>query len=84
MPNKGNKKYRKKNKNYKFNISGSKKRVHFNPNKLPDVTPTLICRLRFVKQQRIKNYLLIEKEYVQKMEAQRKEKDPKEQTFEIQ
>lgn len=50
----------------------------FNPTKLPDVTPTLKCKLRLARQERIKDYLLIEREFVETKEKQKsdKEKNP--------
>jgi 26S proteasome regulatory subunit T2 len=50
----------------------------FNPTKLPDVTPSLKCKLRLARQDRIKDYLLIEREFVESKEKQKadKEKNP--------
>jgi len=36
----------------------------FDPGKLPDITPNLKCRLRLNRQLRVKDYLLIEQEFV--------------------
>lgn len=47
----------------------------FNPSKLPDITPNLKCKLRLSRQDRIKDYLLIEREFVETKEKQKVEKE---------
>lgn len=47
----------------------------FNPTKLPDITPNLKCKLRLSRQERIKDYLLIEREFVETKEKQKAEKE---------
>ncbi|KAJ6248476.1 hypothetical protein M0813_17603 [Anaeramoeba flamelloides] len=38
---------------------------HRNPNKLPEIKPHTKCKLRLLKQERIKDYLLMEQEFIQ-------------------
>lgn len=40
----------------------------FNPGSLPDIAPTLKCRLKLNRQLRVKDYLLIEQEFVNSQE----------------
>ena len=49
----------------------------FNPNKLPDITPIVKCKLRLNRQERVKDYLLIEQEFVDIKERQKAEKEKK-------
>lgn len=53
------------------------KAAAFNPSKLPDVTPALRCKLRLCRQERIKDFLLIEKEFVEAMERAKAEAEKK-------
>jgi hypothetical protein len=57
---------------------GKKKRRGPNiANKLPTVTPTARCKLRLLKQLRIKDHLLMEEEVVALYQARAKEKELK-------
>ncbi len=80
MPNKGGQPPKRKPKR-KLRIQSNRNKKamgkSFNPGKLPDVTPNLKCRLRYKRQLRIKDYLLIEKEFVDKQEKFRKETEKK-------
>lgn len=44
----------------------------FDLTRLQDVTPAIKCKLRFAKQSRIKDYLLLEQEYIQMCEQERR------------
>ena len=59
----------------KIKIKRKSKNNQYNPSKLPDVTPNLKCRLRLCRQERIKDFLLIEQEFVRKQEEWKKEKE---------
>jgi len=45
--------------------------------KLPNITPTTRCRLRLLKLERIKDYLLMEQEFIDNQEKNRPEKEEK-------
>ena len=59
----------------KMKIKRKSKNNQYNPSKLPDVTPNLKCRLRLCRQERIKDFLLIEQDFVRKQEEWKKEKE---------
>lgn len=67
-----------KKKTRKINIRSFKETKNmgqrFDPSKLPQITPNIKCKLRHQKMQRLKDYLLLEQEFVEAMEAQKKEK----------
>jgi len=48
-------------------------------NKLPLVMPHTRCRLRLLKQERIKDYLLMEEEYLRKKEVQKPDEESQEE-----
>lgn len=58
-----------------FTKPSKNKNTAFNPNKLPDLTPNLKCRLRLSRQERVKDFLLIEKEFVVAMEKAKAAKE---------
>lgn len=47
--------------------------------RLPNVTPYAKCRLRLLKQERIKDYLLLEKEFIQNQERLKPQEDKAEE-----
>merc|ERR1711937_726771 len=60
---------------------GKKKRVKGpdTANKLPTVTPYTKCRLRLLKMERIKDYLLMEEEYIKNQERMKPQDDRNEE-----
>uniref|UniRef100_H2YVU9 26S proteasome regulatory subunit 4 n=1 Tax=Ciona savignyi TaxID=51511 RepID=H2YVU9_CIOSA len=48
-------------------------------NKLPSVTPHTRCRLRLLKQERIKDYLLMEEEYIRNQERLKPQEEKQEE-----
>lgn len=60
---------------------GKKKRVKGpdTANKLPTVTPYTKCRLRLLKMERIKDYLLLEEEYIKNQERMKPQDDKNEE-----
>lgn len=60
---------------------GKKKRVKGpdTANKLPTVTPYTKCRLRLLKMERIKDYLLMEEEYIKNQERMKPQDDKNEE-----
>lgn len=59
-----------------------KKKRHKGPdtaNKLPTVTPYTKCRLRLLKMERIKDYLLMEEEYIKNQERMKPQDDRNEE-----
>lgn len=60
-----------------FTKPSKNKASAFNPSKLPDVLPMLRCKLRLCRQERIKDFLLIEKEFVEAMERRKAETEKK-------
>lgn len=59
----------------KMKIKRKSKNNQYNPSKLPDITPNLKCRLRLCRQERIKDFLLIEQDFVRKQVEWKKEKE---------
>jgi 26S proteasome regulatory subunit T2 len=59
----------------KLKMKRKNKNSQYNPSKLPDVTPNLKCRLRLCRSERIKDFLLIEQDFVMKQEEWKKEKE---------
>lgn len=61
---------------------GKKRRRQRGPdaaNKLPSVTPHTRCRLRLLKQERIKDYLLMEEEYIRNQERLKPQEEKQEE-----
>lgn len=60
---------------------GKKKRIKGpdTANKLPTVTPYTKCRLRLLKMERIKDYLLLEEEYIKNQERMKPQDDKNEE-----
>ncbi|XP_039249015.1 26S proteasome regulatory subunit 4 [Styela clava] len=61
---------------------GKKRKRHRGPdsaNKLPSVTPHTRCRLRLLKQERIKDYLLMEEEYIRNQERLKPQEEKQEE-----
>jgi hypothetical protein len=48
-------------------------------NKLPGVTPHTKCRLRLLKQERIKDYLLMEEEFIRNQERLKPQEEKNEE-----
>lgn len=71
----GNRAPKRKPRINKLKFKKRKKNSVFNPSKLPDVTPNIKCRLRLCRQERIKDFLLIEQDFVRKQEEYKKEKE---------
>jgi len=84
QPGKPDKDKEKEKKKYEAPIPtrvGKKKRVKGpdTANKLPTVTPYTKCRLRLLKMERIKDYLLMEEEYIKNQERMKPQDDKNEE-----
>ncbi len=80
-PGDGNQKQNRGKPKRQYNLQAGKgprnKGSTFNPSKLPDLTPNLKCKLRLSRQERVKDFLLIEQEFVETKEKQKKDKEKK-------